>query len=173
MRLVWKQLHCGCLRWLVFYFVCCRSLFQVQFELRQDGCRESCSRVTALSQLELQLTDNVACRHSVVSTGESERKTQAADQLVPMSPVVKRHNIDRRIRTESTERVTDWVNRAGVIGFLTVLNTEAWWENKEISRYSQTTSLTNSCLWVVWFFSQTEQKSLLVFTPKLKTAALI
>ncbi len=72
---------------------------------------------------------------------------------------------------ESTESVTDWANRTGEIGFLLILNTEAW-ENTEISRYSQTTSLTNSCLWALRHFFQIEHKKLLMFTPRLPTAAL-
>ncbi len=45
MRLIRKQIHCSCLHRLVLYFVCCHSLFYVQFELSPNGCRESCSGV--------------------------------------------------------------------------------------------------------------------------------
>ncbi len=47
MRLIGKQLQCKLpslfLLRFAFYFVCCLSLFQVHFELRPNGCRESCS----------------------------------------------------------------------------------------------------------------------------------
>ncbi len=65
-----------------------------------------------------------------------------------MSPVAKKHSVDRAVTTESSENVTDWANRTGVMAFLPILNTEAW-ENTEISQYSETTSLTYSCLWVL------------------------
>ncbi len=42
----------------------------------------------------------------------------------------------------------------------------------QISQYSQTTSLTNSCIQSLWHFLQTECKKLLMFTSKLPTAAL-
>ncbi len=61
----------------------------------------------------------------VVGRGESERTARTATQLALMSPVAKKHCIDQPIRTESTESVTDWANRTGVIGFLPILNTEA------------------------------------------------
>ncbi len=40
----------------------------------------------------------------------------------------------------SKKSVTDWANKTGAIGFLPILNTEAWWVNAEISPYSQTTA---------------------------------
>ncbi len=73
----------------------------------------------------------------------------------------KKHSIDRPIRTESTESVTDWTNRMGARGFLPILNTEAWWEKTEISPNSHTMSLTNSCLRVLWHFFQTEHKKVI------------
>ncbi len=63
---------------------------------------------------------------SVVGRGESEREARTANQLVPTSPVAKTHSVDRPVRTESTENVTDWANRTREIGFLLILNTEAW-----------------------------------------------
>ncbi len=45
---------------------------------------------TGPSQLELEQTDGVARRHSVIGRGESERKAQTANQLVPTSPVAKK-----------------------------------------------------------------------------------
>ncbi len=77
------------------------------------------------SQLELEPTDGVACRHSVFGGGESERKARTANQLVLMSPVAKKHGEDQPIRTGSTESITDWANRMGAIGFLPILNAEA------------------------------------------------
>ncbi len=44
LAVAWDSLG-SCLRWLMLYFVCCRSLFEVQFELRPNSCRESCSGV--------------------------------------------------------------------------------------------------------------------------------
>ncbi len=90
-----------------------------------------------------------------------------------MSPVAKKCSVDRPIRTESTESVSDWANRMGAKGFFPILNTEAWWENTEIRLYSRTTSLTNGCVWVSWHFFQIKYKRLLIFTPKLPNAALI
>ncbi len=88
-----------------------------------------------------------------------------------MSPVAKKHSVDQPVRTESTESITDCANKSEVIGFLPILTTEAW-ENTELSQYTKTASLTNSCLWVLWHFFQIEHKKLLIFTPKLPTAAL-
>ncbi len=87
------------------------------------------AELTGPSQLELEPTDCVACRHSVFGRGNS--KAQTANQLPPTSPVTKRRSVDRPIRTESTESITDWTNRMGVIGFFLILKTEAW-ENTEI-----------------------------------------
>ncbi len=128
---------------------------------------------TGPSQLKLEPTDGVACRHFVVvvGRGESEHKARTANQLVPTSLTAKKHSLDRTIRT---------VQRVPLIGqkwgewleFYTA-DTEAWWENTEILQYSQTTSLTNSCRWVLWHFFQMEhKKKLLMFTPKFPTAAL-
>ncbi len=80
------------------------------------------AELTGTTQLKL----GVACRHSVVGRGESELKARAANQLVSMSPVVKKRRVDQPIRTESAESVTDWAKR-----FLPILNREAW-ENTEI-----------------------------------------
>ncbi len=77
------------------------------------------------SQLELEPTDGVACRCSVVSRSESERKAQTANQLIPKSPVTKKLSLYRPIRTESTECVTEWAKRTGEIGFLSILKAEA------------------------------------------------
>ncbi len=49
-----------------------------------------------------------------------------------MLPVAKKHRVDGPIRTESTESITDRANRTGAIGFVPILNTEAW-EYTEIS----------------------------------------
>ncbi len=93
-----QQLRCGCLWQLVFYFVCC------------------CSPVwTETSQLSAELTDGIASRHSVVGRGESAHKAPTAILLVPTSPVTEKRSVDRPIRTESTESITDWANRTGAI----------------------------------------------------------
>ncbi len=63
----------------------------------------------------MEPTDGVAFRHSVVCRGESERKALTAKQLILMSPVAKKCSVDRPIRTERTESVTDWANRRGAI----------------------------------------------------------
>ncbi len=68
---------------------------------------------------------------TVVDRGEPERMAQTANQLVPTSPVAKKHSADRPIRTESTENVTDWENRTEGIGFLSILITEVW-ENTDL-----------------------------------------
>ncbi len=60
---------------------------------------------------------------------------RAADQLVLTSPVAKKRSIDRPITTESTESITDWANRTGVIGFLPILNTDH--VKKTTSRWGQ------------------------------------
>ncbi len=140
------------LRWLVFYFVGWSSLFKSSLNRAAEQ--------TGPSQLELEPTDGVACRHSVVSS----------QSVALRSPVALTRSVDRQIRTESTESVTDWANRSEAIGFLSVLNTEAWWENTEISTYPQITSLTHSCLWVLWHFFKVTHKKLLIFAQKLPTA---
>ncbi len=61
---------------------------------------------------------------TVVGRGESEHKAQIANKLVPKSPITKKHSVDRPIRTESTESITDWANRMGATGFLSILNRE-------------------------------------------------
>ncbi len=76
------------------------------------------------------------CRESCSGLNWSERKEQIANQLVPMSPVAKKCSVDRPIRTESTESVTDWANRTGAIVFLPILNTEALWENRDLMTLS-------------------------------------
>ncbi len=58
----------------------------------------------------------------------------------------------------------------GAMGFLAILNTEASWENTEVSRYPQTESCTR--LGMTFFPNRTEKKSL-ISTPKLPTTALI
>ncbi len=118
-------------------------------------------------RLELEPTDSAAC-----SRGESECRARTANQLIPMSPAPKKCSVDWPIRTEITESITDWANKTRVTGFLPILNTEAWWENTEISSYSQTTSLTNSCLWGLWHFFQIEPKKVIDVIPKLPAAAL-
>ncbi len=89
-----------------------------------------------------------------------------SNQFVPTSPVVKKCSIDQPIRTESTESFTDWANRMGARRFLPIINTAAW-KNTEISPYSQTTSLANSCLWVLWHFFQIEHKKVIDVYPKV------
>ncbi len=73
------------------------------------------------------------------------------------SPVAKKCRVDQPIRTESTEIIVDWANRTRAIGLLPILNREAL-RNTEILWYSQTTSLTNSFLWVLWHFFQIKHK---------------
>ncbi len=68
-----------------------------------------------LSHLEPEPTNNVAERYSVVGRDELYRKAKTANQLVPTSPVAKKHSVDWPIRTESTESVTDWANRMTAI----------------------------------------------------------
>ncbi len=67
------------------------------------------------SQLKLEPTDGIVCRHSAVSRGESEHKAQTACQLVPMSPVAKKCSVDRRIRS-----VAVGANTTGTVGFLQI-----------------------------------------------------
>ncbi len=95
--------------------------------MSQDGCSG------------VEPTDGVACRHSVVSRGESECKARTANQLE--TDVTKKHSIDRLIGTESAESVTDWANSMVVMRFLPVLNT-----HRDLG-FFHTTSFTNSCLW--------------------------
>ncbi len=57
MGLVGKQLCCGRLRWLAFYFVCCLSLLSPVWT-------ETKTAHTGPSQLELEPADGVAYRHS-------------------------------------------------------------------------------------------------------------
>ncbi len=97
---------------------------------------------------------------SLADTLLSAEASQSArhNQLIPTSPVAKKRSADGPIRTESTESVTDWTNRKGVVGFLPIQNTEAW-EKTEILWYSQTTTFTNICLWVLWHFLNGTQKS--------------
>ncbi len=165
MRLLGKQLCCGPLLQLTLYLVCCLSfLSPVWTETKRLQGKFLRSELVRLSSSSSR-HEGVTYRHSVVGRGESERKAQTANQLIPMSPVAKKRSVDWPVRTESTESVTDWAKRTGMIGFLPVLETEAWWENTEFSTYSKTTSVTNSCLWVVWHFFQEEHRELLMFTP--------
>ncbi len=83
------------------------------------------AKQTRLSLLALEPADGVACRQSVVGKGESVCKAQTTNQLVPTSPATKKRSVDRPIRTEITECVTDWADITGVIRFLSILNTEA------------------------------------------------
>ncbi len=59
------------------------------------------------------------------------------------------------------------VQKGSLTGFLPILHSEAWWENTEISQYSQTVYLSNSCLWVLWKFFQIEHKKVIGFYPKV------
>ncbi len=59
---------------------------------------------------------------------------------VPTSTVAKKRGIDQPIRTKRTESVTDWANRMGAIGFLGILNTEAW-ENRNLAMLSNHVTL--------------------------------
>ncbi len=119
-------------------FVVSLSLSPVWTETKRLQGKLQRSKLVRHSSNSSRLTH----RHSVVGRDESECKTRTAYQLMPTSPVAKKRSVDRPIRTERTESVTDWANRTGATGFLPVLNTEAWWENTEMSQYSQTTSLT-------------------------------
>ncbi len=132
------------LLWLVFDFVCRCSLFWVQFELKQNGYRESCT------EANWSVSASNSSRLCRLQTLCYRQRQAGANQLLPTSPVAKTLSVDR---PESTESVTDWANRTGAIGLLSILNTEAWWENTEILWYSQTSSLTNSYLCVLWPFS--------------------
>ncbi len=70
---------------------------------------------TGLSQLELEPTDGIACRHAVVGRGQSECKEQTAYHLVPMPAVAKKFTVDLPVREVSTESVPDWAKRTGAI----------------------------------------------------------
>ncbi len=124
------------------------------------GKTEAILRLTNSVETLIWFSDSVACRHSVVGRGKLDCQTRTANQLLSMSLVAEKCSIEQPIRTETTESASNWANRTKAIGFLPVLKTEAWWENTEISPQSQTTSLTNSCLWVLWhFFENRTQKS--------------
>ncbi len=126
----------------------------------------SLSRLTTASTY-MPLADTATLSAQV----SHESEVCEANQLILTSPVADKSSAHRPIRTKSTDSITDWANRAAVLRFLPILNTDAW-ENTKISRYSQTMSLTNSYLWVLWHFFNNTQKKLLIFTPKLPTAAL-
>ncbi len=53
----------------------------------------------------------VSLADTVVGRGEPSTNSQSA----PKSPVAKKHSIDRPIRTEIAESITDWANRTGAI----------------------------------------------------------
>ncbi len=64
-----------------------------------------------------------------------------------------------RMSQDTEVREQDWLGKDnGSVRTFILLNTEVW-KNTEISQYSQTKSLTNSCLWVLWHFSKESAKS--------------
>ncbi len=150
--------------------LCCRTLFQVQFEPRRNDCRESCSDVN-WSISAWAWADRQCHLHIAVGRGKLGHTAQTSNQLIPMSPVTEKHSVDWPARTERTGSITDRANRTGAMGFLSIVNTEAW-ENTEILWYSQTMSLTNSWLWVLRHFYQVEHKKGTDIYSKLPTAAL-
>ncbi len=91
MRLTGKQLRCD---------RSCFILFVVTLSFKVAA-------VTGPSQLELELTDSVTCRRSIVGRGESEHKAGTTYQLVPTSPAAKKRSVVQPIRTESTGSVPD------------------------------------------------------------------
>ncbi len=126
MRLIGKQLLCSRLYQLAFYisFVVVLSF------------KSSCPTET---KRESRSTVNwsISARAWGDWQDEWELKARTANQFVLTSPVAEKCSVDRPIRTESTESVTDWANRTGAIGFK---------------------SLINSCLLVLWHFFQIEHK---------------
>ncbi len=62
-----------------------------------------------------------------------------ANQFIPTTPATKKRIVDRPIRIESTESVSDWATRMGAIGFLPILNTEAL-ENIDLTILSDYTT---------------------------------
>ncbi len=80
---------------------------------------------------------------------------------------LKKRSIDQPIRTEITESITDWANRAGTIGFFT--NPEyRGMMGKQRSRHT----LRQAVYRYYNISFQIEYRKLLIFTPKLSTAAL-
>ncbi len=63
---------------------------------------------TGPSQLELEPTDAVACRHSVVTRGESE-----CEQLISLCRhhLLLRNAVQTSQSGQSTDSVTDWTKR--------------------------------------------------------------
>ncbi len=68
--------------------------------------RKIAAEKTGLSQLELELSDDVGCRHSVVGRGKSELGLSVCTDAV-----ATKQSADRPIRKKSTEIITDWANR--------------------------------------------------------------
>ncbi len=62
---------------------------------------------------------------TLLSAEASQREAWSANQFVLMSPVAKKRSVDRPVRIDSTESVTNWGIGTGVMGFLPILNTEA------------------------------------------------
>ncbi len=151
---------------------------QLKLELRQTSllcCNFPCNHLVSVQTWLKRESNNKwnetqAGANSRSCLPTSQCKAWTANQQVPTSSVAKRRSVDRPIKTESTESITDWANKTGAIGFLPILNTEAWWENSDISSYSQTASLTNCGYNDIFFLIK--HKKLLMFTPKLPTAAL-
>ncbi len=89
-----------------------------------------------------------------------------ANQLIQTLPVAKKRRADRPVSTESTESFTDCANRTGVIEFLPILNTEAWWENTEISRYPPTQRILTAVYGYYDIFSKQNTKKVIIVYPK-------
>ncbi len=85
--------------------------------------------------------------------------------LVLMSPVTEKHSIEWPVRTKSTESVTD---RIGVIGFLPILNTEARWENRDLSDTLRPRHLQTAVYGIMTFFSTGTQKGINVYPKVIK-----
>ncbi len=114
---------------LAFYSVCCPVYFKSSLNRDDTVAEKDAAKKTGPSQVELELTD---CHFQTLC--ESSSKARTAHQIVPLLSVAKKHSIDQPIKTESTESVADWANRTGAIGFLPILNTEAW-EDIKIGTY--------------------------------------
>ncbi len=109
MRLVGKQLQSSlpifapaC---ILFCFLSLSLLSPVWTEtklLQRELQRSTLVRLSS-SRLTLSL-----CRRSFVSRGETDRKARTANQLIPTSPVAKKHSVDR----QSGQRV----QKASLIG---------------------------------------------------------
>ncbi len=162
MRLVEKHLRCTLpflfLLWLSFYFTCCQFLFSSslhqKFTTRRNGCRESCSGVnwSISARAWANWWRCLQVLYSGISRGESDHKACHLFQqrisscwrhLSLWSPAWTRQSVQRGQRVTLIGK--KWREQ---FGFFALMNLKAR-VNTAISRYSQTVSLTDSCLWVL------------------------